>query len=833
MATTTVGSIQYDVRLNLSQLRKDTSSAEKIVNDSYRKISKAQVSGSGAGSGAKTQAEAITRNTQAQVDATKKAAQESYNAIATYSPQIQRQFLAVERANNQVYNASVRSASAIQKYGTDSVQATRATNSLNVAVQNQALAQGRLDNSLNSTSRGLNLSRTGMVALTSAAVGLAAVVGSQLNAAISRSDTLANFPLVMANLKISTDESRESIQILSERLRGLPTSLDTAAQAVQRLTSVNNDVGASSALFLGLNNAVIAGGASAQLQQTAIEQLSQAYAKGRPDLVEWRALVAALPAQLNQVAQAMGQASADQLGEALRTGAVSIDDFLLTIARLNTQGENGFLSFEQQARNATGGIQTSIQNAQTAIARSIESIIQAIGRENIVNVISGIGRAFEIVAKIVIGVARAIITVIRPIFNAIRSGVEAVINALSPLRAIISGIATLGRAIGVIGDEAKDSTDSSDALAESLAGYAPPIRAATDEAGKLASQLADIDEQISKANEDYRYNLAQLVAGKNENIAKLQETLTNEKRAYDNAYAERLAGFQKSQDDEEKTFTDKTKALQNQIDFLTKYNNAANRAQLSETQFALAQENAEYQKSTALRQNEFDKQTQSAADEYEARRAENQKKLGEELALLQKHREDVLSIRNVILRDEIENLQRSRDEQIKSLNEQRAQLTQSYAQSGAESAAAFGSSYKAELIKATKLTKKEAESVYGGGYTAEVQEYRGSDGKIQRVIVPTNAFATGGFTGRGGVNEEAGIVHRGEYVLPQNMVNQSTGQPDLNKLGGGGTTVNVSLNMSGIMASGKAEMRKIASEFGKLINETVESRTGTKAIPGL
>src|SRR5215217_2302115 len=167
MATTTVGSIQYDVRLNLSQLRKDTSSAEKIVNDSYRKISKAQVSGSGAGSGAKTQAEAITRNTQAQVDATKKATQESYNAIATYSPQIQRQFLAVERANNQVYNASVRSASAIQKYGTDSVQATRATNSLNVAVQNQALAQGRLDNSLNSTSRGLNLSRTGMVALTS------------------------------------------------------------------------------------------------------------------------------------------------------------------------------------------------------------------------------------------------------------------------------------------------------------------------------------------------------------------------------------------------------------------------------------------------------------------------------------------------------------------------------------------------------------------------------------------------------------------------------------------------------------------------------------------
>ncbi|MDV6295181.1 hypothetical protein [Rhodococcus aetherivorans] len=43
-------------------------------------------------------------------------------------------------------------------------------------------------------------------------------------------------------------------------------------------------------------------------------------------------------------------------------------------------------------------------------------------------------------------------------------------------------------------------------------------------------------------------------------------------------------------------------------------------------------------------------------------------------------------------------------------------------------------------------------------------------------------FATGGFTGRGGVNEVAGAVHKGEYVLPHDLVNQSTGQPDLGKV---------------------------------------------------
>ena len=43
-------------------------------------------------------------------------------------------------------------------------------------------------------------------------------------------------------------------------------------------------------------------------------------------------------------------------------------------------------------------------------------------------------------------------------------------------------------------------------------------------------------------------------------------------------------------------------------------------------------------------------------------------------------------------------------------------------------------------------------------------------------------FASGGFTGRGGTMQPAGIVHKGEYVVPQKYVNQSTGLPDANFL---------------------------------------------------
>lgn len=44
-------------------------------------------------------------------------------------------------------------------------------------------------------------------------------------------------------------------------------------------------------------------------------------------------------------------------------------------------------------------------------------------------------------------------------------------------------------------------------------------------------------------------------------------------------------------------------------------------------------------------------------------------------------------------------------------------------------------------------------------------------------------YWSGGFTGRGSKYEEAGTVHRGEFVIPKQFVNQSTGVPDLSALG--------------------------------------------------
>ena len=231
-------------------------------------------------------------------------------------------------------------------------------------------------------------------------------INASLDGAISRIDTMNNFPRVMSNLGIGAEEADKSIKKLSEKLQGLPTTLDSAASSVQRLTSSNGDIEKSTNLFLGLNNAILAGGASSEIQASALEQLSQAYAKGKPDMMEWRTAMTAMPAQLKQVAEAMGYISADELGEALRNGTVSMDEFMETISKLNTEGVNGFQSFEEQAKNATGGIQTAITNAKTAVTRGVASMVTSFdellksnGLGSLASVISTIGGAFEKLMK--------------------------------------------------------------------------------------------------------------------------------------------------------------------------------------------------------------------------------------------------------------------------------------------------------------------------------------------------------------------------------------------------------------------------------------------------
>ena len=127
--------------------------------------------------------------------------------------------------------------------------------------------------------------------------------------------------------------------------------------------------------------------------------MGEAYARGKPDMKEWRIWMETMPGQLNQVAEAMGYGAngAQKLGEDLRKSNVSMDDFMGTFVKLNSVDKEGFTNFADQAQNAAGGLSVSMTRMKTAITRGLAGAIDALqgGENDIGKAYTSMGALFE------------------------------------------------------------------------------------------------------------------------------------------------------------------------------------------------------------------------------------------------------------------------------------------------------------------------------------------------------------------------------------------------------------------------------------------------------
>lgn len=102
----------------------------------------------------------------------------------------------------------------------------------------------------------------------------------------------------------------------------------------------------------------------------------------------------------------------------------------------------------------------------------------------------------------------------------------------------------------------------------------------------------------------------------------------------------------------------------------------------------------------------------------------------------------------------------------------------------AESGRITQEQYQTYLKNTSKIAEQESKSVKSqyegvfGWINLQLDKASGSASyKAYQKATGGKGYASGGFTGRGGTNEIAGVVHRGEYVVPQKDVDQSTGLP--------------------------------------------------------
>ena len=226
-------------------------------------------------------------------------------------------------------------------------------------------------------------------------------ITSNLDSAINRVDVINNFPKVMESLGYSTDDASASIKAISDRLDGLPSTLNGVVGDVQKLAAtmgnLNSGMVNATSLGLALNDMFLAGGKGTEAASLAMEQYNQMLAQGKPDMQSWRSILNAAPGQLKQLAKTLLGVTANQndLYEALKEGNITFEQMNEAIVKLDREGGDGFDSFERQARSATGGVGTALQNVQNRISKAIAAVIDTIGGENIAAAINDFSSHFK------------------------------------------------------------------------------------------------------------------------------------------------------------------------------------------------------------------------------------------------------------------------------------------------------------------------------------------------------------------------------------------------------------------------------------------------------
>lgn len=340
---------------------------------------------------------------------------------------------------------------------------------------------------------------------------VASVVTSSLGSAIDRADQMNNFPKVMKNLGYSSEDAAASIRKITNALDGLPTTSSAMTGMVQQLAPLTSNLDEATDIALAFNNAMLAGGASTMEQENALTQYTQMLSAGKVDMQAWRSIQAAMPGQLNQVAEAMMGAghNANDLYEAMKDGKYSFDDFNKAVMDLNQNGFGKYASFAQQAKDATQGIGTAMENVKNRVAKAVQKVIDAVGVENIAGAINRFSSQFGKVGD----AAAGMVTDVKKKFSEAGKWITGLYDKLDKTGAITRFKDTISTAF----ESARSRvTEAVDRIAGSFKGLVPD--------GAIVSAIEGVLKYVGTVFSDFADWVADTVEWWSKFIAALKDT---------------------------------------------------------------------------------------------------------------------------------------------------------------------------------------------------------------------------------------------------------------------------------------------------------------------
>lgn len=201
----------------------------------------------------------------------------------------------------------------------------------------------------------------------------ASAVSDQFTGAVSRFDTLNNFPKVMESMGASSNQANQAIKTLSNGIQGLPTSLDEVATTTQVFMPLSKNANDAAKATLALNDAFLASNATTADASRGLEQYKQMLANGKVDMMGWRSIEETMPASLQKVAKSFGitSGSTQELYNQLDSGKITMKELNDRFIKLD-EGANGF---HQNALNATNGIGTAFTNMGTRTKIALANVL--------------------------------------------------------------------------------------------------------------------------------------------------------------------------------------------------------------------------------------------------------------------------------------------------------------------------------------------------------------------------------------------------------------------------------------------------------------------------
>jgi tape measure domain-containing protein len=271
-------------------------------------------------------------------------------------------------------------------------------------------------------------------------------LNSDLNGAISRFDTMENFPRIMANMGIEASESTSNINRMADAIDGLPTALNDMTTFTEKIFPMfNKNLGDATTFAIAFNNALVADGKSIGQQSQAMEQMSQMLGNSKVDMLSWRSVVEAMPTSMNQLAEYFHAGSPQELynmlpgskGAAENGVKVTLEELTDAFVKLNEEGLNGYTSYAERAQTATFGVGTAIKNLHNRVERALQAVMEFIGQEKIAGFINNLTKKFVPSVTQAVGLIDRIGVKdnIAKITDTLNVGVDKFIQKLGPIQA--------------------------------------------------------------------------------------------------------------------------------------------------------------------------------------------------------------------------------------------------------------------------------------------------------------------------------------------------------------------------------------------------------------